>query len=411
MTTSPTDRTATDGARGMPPGAERDPIVLLILGTSLLMGAGSVVFTMLPELQSEVGFPTWGFGLIAGVFFATSLLAQLVLARMADRGHARVLLTAAIGLGVCGLVLMAVGDSLLELTLARGIGGLATGCWAPAARATAISGRPDQTARRLSYIAMGDTSGLVIGPLVGALLAGLFSVDVAFLFFAVLIALLSPVLFRLPITEVRSDTTGTPLRTLARRRPVLQSVALAMALFLPVGLYETIWGKHLFNLGGSTFIVGLSVAAYGLPYVLVAPIGGRLGDRFGSARVALIGAGALVAITVATGFPRNYWVLLGFGVVEAAISAVAYPNALAAVSRACSEDEQATAQGLAGGASIAGAGLMALLAGPIFDLAGPIAAFSTTAALVGVVALAAAAVDRSAFAVAPQPTRTEELSA
>ena len=401
VTASSSDQTPiteSDRAEAVSKQAGSDPIVLLVIGTSLLMGAGSVVFTMLPALQQEVGFPTWGFGLIAGVFFAASLVAQLVLARQADRGRARLLLTAAIGLGVFGLVLMAVGDSLLELTIARGIGGLATGAWAPAARAIAISGRPDQPARRLSYIAMADTSGLVIGPLLGAALAGLYSPDVAFVVFASMIGLLTPVLFRLPIVEAKPETPGSPLLGLLGRRPVLQSVALAAALFLPVGLYETIWGKHLFNLGGTTFIVGLSVAAYGLPYVLVAPIGGRLGDRYGSLRVALLGAGGLVLITVVTGFQRNLWVLLGIGVLEAAVSAIAYPNALAAVSRASRDEEQATAQGLAGGASIAAAGLMALLAGPVFDQGGPIAAFAVTAGLVAVIALVAASLDRTAFA-------------
>ena len=144
----------------------RDPIVVLIGGTSLLMASGSMIFTLLPSLQDRVGFATWGFGLIAGVFFASSLAAQLLLARYADQGRAKAMLVSALVLGVLGLLLMAFGNSLAELTIARGIGGLATGCWAPAARAVAIAGRPTQTARRLSYIAMGDTSGLVVGPLV-----------------------------------------------------------------------------------------------------------------------------------------------------------------------------------------------------------------------------------------------------
>lgn len=380
-----------DGGRG------RDPIILLIAGTSLLMGAGSMVFTLLPALQEQVGFATWGFGLIAGVFFATSLLAQLVLARLADRGHTKTLLVAAIVLAVLALILMAYGDSLLQLTLARGIGGLATGCWAPAARATAIARHPERTARRLSYIAMGDTSGLVIGPLVGALLAELFSIRAAFLIFAGLVVLLSPVLFTSPIAEVTGTPSTTRLSQLVRRRSVLQAVVLGVALFLPVGMYETIWGKHISNLGGSTFVIALSVVFYGLPYMVMAPIGGRLGDRIGPARVALIGASALVVVTVITGLPRNYWVLIAVGVIEAAISAVAYPNALAAVSHAVSDREQATAQGLAGGASIAGAGMMALISGPVFDFAGPLPTFCTAAGLVAVGAIIAFRLDPTAF--------------
>lgn len=362
-----------------------------------------MIFTLLPALQEQVGFATWGFGLIAGVFFAASLAAQLLLARFADQGRAKTMLITAVLLGVLGLVLMAYGNSLIQLTIARGIGGLATGCWAPAARATAIARRPEHTARRLSYIAMGDTSGLVIGPLVGSLLATVFSIRVAFLVFAVSIVFLLPIIFTSSIVEVTGKTTTTKITELVSRRPVLQAVVLGVALFLPVGMYETIWGKHISNLGGSTFVIAISVAFYGLPYMVMAPIGGRLGDRFGPARVAILGSVALVVVTVITGLPRSYWLLIPVGVVEAAISAIAYPNALAAVSRAASAREQATAQGLAGGASIAGAGAMALVAGPVFEFAGPFATFSTTAAFVAVGALVAYRLDPSAFIRLPEP--------
>ncbi|MEM9654050.1 MAG: MFS transporter [Actinomycetota bacterium] len=396
-----TRKTGPDTGRTQAPltgQSGRDPIVLLIAGTSLLMASGSMVFTLLPALQDEVDFPTWGFGVIAGVFFASSLVAQLFLARFADRGRAKAMLVSAALLAVLGLLLMAYGSTLTQLTIARGIGGLATGCWAPAARATAIAGRPDQTARRLSYIAMGDTSGLVIGPLVGAALVAAFSLRTAFIVFAVLALLLLPLIFVSNIVEVSRTSTTTRLTDLVTRRPVLQAVVLGVALFLPVGMYETVWGKHISNLGGSTFVIALSVALYGLPYMIMAPIGGRLGDRLGPARVAIFGSVALVIVTVITGVPRNYWILIPVGVIEAGISAIAYPNALAAVSKAASRQEQATAQGLAGGASIAGAGVMALISGPVFEFAGPFATFSTAAALVAVGALVAFRMDPAAFA-------------
>ncbi|MGH1488372.1 MAG: MFS transporter [Acidimicrobiales bacterium] len=381
--------------------SRHDPIVLLVVGSSLLMGSGSVVFTLLPSMQEKVGFPTWGFGLIAGVFFASSLIAQLSLARFADRGYTKALLIGAILLGVASLVWLAFGDSLAELTLARGLGGLAAGCWGPAARAMAIAKRPDRTATRLSYIAVGDTSGLVAGPLFGSFLASQFSIQAAFLVFAGLILLLTPVLFTSPVNrEVVASGAGelgTGLLVLLKQRAVRQAMLLAVALFLPVGLYETIWAKHISNLGGSPYIIALSVAMYGLPYMVVAPFGGRLGDKVGSGRVALLGAAGLVAITFVTGLPRNYWALLVLGVIEASISAIAYTNALAAMSKACSPQQQAAGQGLAGAASIGGAGFMALLAGPLFAFSGPIAAFSVAAALVAVGAIVAYLLDPQAL--------------
>jgi predicted MFS family arabinose efflux permease len=121
---------------------------------------------------------------------------------------------------------------------------------------------------------------------------------------------------------------------------------------------------------------------YGLPYALIAPLGGRLGDRVGPFQVALAGTGFLAVVTVLTGLPQNLWVLLPIGVVEAVVSSVAYPNALSAMSRACTPREQATGQGIAGGVALAGAGVMALTAGPLFDRYGPATTFAATGALV-----------------------------
>jgi len=190
------------------------------------------------------------------------------------------------------------------------------------------------------------------------------------------------------------DEAAAPTRlvTLLARPPTAQATLLAVAFFLPVGFYETIWAKHSTNLGGSSTVIALSVALYGLPYMLVAPIGGRLGDRIGSARLAQRGTIGLVAITAVTGIPRGYWILIGLGVIEAVISAVAYPNAQAAMSRACAPSEKATGQGLAGAASIAGAGAMVLLAGLLFEFGGATVAFAATAALVGLGAGAAAVI-------------------
>ncbi len=363
--------------------AGRDPLVPLVLGTAVLMASGSVIFTLLPAMQTEIGFPTWGFGLIAGTFFLFSLIAQLTLSRLADSGEAKLLLLSAIVVGVAGLVWMALATSLWQLVAARGLSGFAAGAWGPAARAVVIVGHGKSTGRRLGYVASGETGGLVVGPLIGSLLAAWLSSDAAFVGFALLVVLLVPMVARVAVAESDEPTSEAPRPwRMIRRKPVQQAAALAVILFSPVGLYETIWGKYVLDLGGSTFIIGLSVAMYGLPYALIAPLGGRLGDRVGPFRVALAGTGFLAVVTVLTGLPRNLWVLLPIGVVEAVISSVAYPNALSAMSRACTPREQATGQGIAGGAALAGAGVMALIAGPLFDRFGPATTFAVTGALV-----------------------------
>ncbi len=382
------------------PASEPDPIWLLVAGTVMLMGAGAAVFTLMADLQETLGFAEWGFGAIASSFFLSSLVAQVGLASLADRGHARHMLLGALVLSIASLIWFAFAKGLVGLVAARALQGFAFGIWAPAARATAVRGETTRAGERLGLIATGETSALVVGPLLAAGLASFTDLRTAYLVFAGLVAVtLVGVRSRARPDQARPGTENGPLRPLAslsllRHRPSLQAAVLAFALFLPVGLYETVWADYVQELGGSTTIIALSVAIYGFPYAIVAPFGGRLGDRVGSVRVALVGSVLLAIITLLTGLPRTLWMLFAIGAVEATINACAYPNALAAMAHSCGEDDKAAGQGLAGGAGIAGAGVMALAAGPLWQWAGPTWSFAAAASLVATGGITAWAIGR-----------------
>ena len=101
--------------------------------------ANSVIFALLSNLQDKFGFSDSGLGLIAGSGFFVGLVGQVLLAPLADRGHAKTLVLAGLATAVLGSVLFAVANSLWMLVGARMIVGLSNSLYGPAARAIVIS--------------------------------------------------------------------------------------------------------------------------------------------------------------------------------------------------------------------------------------------------------------------------------
>lgn len=351
----------------------------------VLLSGGALVFTLLADLQAEVGFPDYGLGLIAFSFFAASLVVQVSLARLADSGEARKLLVAGVVLSVVALVWFGLADSLTGLVAARALGGAGAGCFEPAAKALVCVGRKEDAGRRLGILTSAQTAGLVVGPVIGASIADTTgSLSAAFFGFAGLSALMLPLIFWIPVTESdeRTSESVSPF-DLLQRPPVQRAVLITVALTAPVGMYEVVWSPLLRDMGASTTLIGISVALYGLPFLLAAPIGGVLGDRIGAERVSLRGGIVMVGVVMCMGFARSIPVLMVIGVIEAIVNASSIPNAAAAISRSTAKSEQATGQGLAGGASMIGIAAMTLIAGWMYGAVGQTGVFLFTAAVSG----------------------------
>ena len=105
-------------------------VALFVLTASL-----GVVFTLLAALQDDLGFASSSLGLIAGATFFAAVFAQIWLAPFADRGHARVLMVAAVIVTALASIWFALATSVFELVAARVLAGLGIGAFQPAARA------------------------------------------------------------------------------------------------------------------------------------------------------------------------------------------------------------------------------------------------------------------------------------
>jgi MFS family permease len=411
---TPPPGTGTAGASSRPP--ESLPVRglwPLFVGSFFLAAGGGLIFPLLAELQEAHELPTWGLGVISALFFAGSVVGQLLLAPLGDRGHARALLLVGAAANVAALVWFAFATELWQFSLARGISGLATGMFLPAARASLVRADPARAGLLLGRFAGTETGGFVLGPVLGTVIFQLFGLQAPFLVVAAFVVVVLVVLTRvvLPGTTVgdplatvsgSGDPGGpapSPLRAafasldLLRHRGVVVAVLLQLSVFLPVGIYDSLWARYLDDRGASTLLIGVGLSLYGLPFVLAAPKGGRLADRLGPVRSTTLGMVVVVPATAAYGLLAAPMVIIGLALVEAVGNATAVPGAQTAMARSCPPHRQSAGQGLAGAVSMLGAGVAAGIAAPVYEAVGPEWLFTGAAVLMGLLVVGARRLD------------------
>lgn len=372
--------------------AERLPWHPVLVPSALVAGASLAMFPLFPELQARHGISTASLGLIAAAGFVATLIAEMGLAPLADRGRARVLLVGgAVAAGV-SLVLVAAADDVATLVLSRLVGGVGYGAWLPAASALVVRASPARAGEQLGRLYAAELLGLAVGPLLAAL--GLGWIDLTPTMAVGALALLVAAAWAARTREPGIDhAPATPPPRLAfdllGTATVRRAVLLAVAFWLPIGAYDAIWSRFVADLGASTALVGLSYTLFALPFAVVAPLAGRLADRLGGPRAALRGFAVLLPVVVSFGFVDQVWVVIGLGVVESTGQAIASTAAAAAMARAVSGDRVGSGQGLARAAGGIVAAVAALVAAPVYDTLGRAVLFPATAASVVLVLVAA----------------------
>jgi predicted MFS family arabinose efflux permease len=370
---------------------------LIFVSTFVLNASTSVIFALISDLQDATGQSTSSLGLIAGTGFVVGLIAGLVVAPLADRGRAKRLLLSGLGLAAIGGIGFAVAETLPMLLASRALVGAAAGCFIPAARAIAASIDPTRSGENLGRLARVDLAGFATGPIIGSLLFEVVGLRGTFIFFAVVAAAALVLLAPRPLPSLpTSAESSRPSLVLLRHRRVLVATLLALALFLPVGVFDSLWDRYLTDLGGSNLLVGLTFALFALPFVTLTAPAGRLADRLGHVRISLWGLAVLVPCLALYGVFKSIPVLVLLPMVEAVAQAATVPASQAAMAAACPPGRAAAGQGLATSAQLAGAALAALLAAPIYENLGPGILFAGTAAVVAALAATAWALSTAA---------------
>jgi MFS family permease len=344
---------------------------VLLISTAALSASNSVIFALIASLQDEYGFGDVGLGIIAATGFATSFVVQLLMSPLADRGHTKRLLQIGTVLSVVGNLVFATGGSLGQFALGRALVGAAFGCFAPAARALIASLAAEHAAQRLGRISAAELAGFAVGPALGGALAGPLGLRWPFVVFAASAVAAFVMLSTVQIVAVRAG--GAPQRLafdLLRNRQVLVAVLLCLSLALPVGLYDALWARFLGDIGAAEWLVGLSLTAYAVPFVVLASAGGRLADRRGAIPVALAGLWIVAPLTASYGLASVPLIPIALGTAEAIAQAAANPAAWAALAAAAPPGRAGAAQGLAGAVMVAMNAVVALVASAAYGVLG-----------------------------------------
>lgn len=390
------------------PPDRRPGVAFWVLAAAVFVQANGLgaIFPLLARIQQAHHLPTWGLGLMSGASFLATFAAQVRLRGVLDGPRARPVLLIGLALATAGPLWFSVAGSLGSLTAARALSGAGYAILMPAALRCAGQGSAGALrGRRLGLVSSAQMAGIVTGPLVGTglyELAGLAAPfqAVAGASAAVMVgALLLPSVGTAGVAGAGSkmpgdqltgpEVAGNPARPRLGSPAVVALLALAVASQIPNGLYDSLWSRLLTDRGASTGLIGLSLAIYGVPFMLLAPLGGRLAARRSPLPWAVAGLGASSVFLLLYGLIHQVPVILVMGVLEACAQAVAVPGGFAAVASAFPQRWAATGQAWYSAAGTAAAGVSSVAGAALYGGFGPGVVFSAGAIACGAFLVAA----------------------
>ena len=345
----------------------------IVIGVAAASIGGIVA--ILGELRDELGFEDSEIGVLVTAGFLAAFLAQVTLARYADRGYGRQMATAGVALSAAALLTMVVADDIVTWTLARGALGFAGGLIMPGLRRAATVLDPERVGENLGRLIVGEVTGFLIGPMLSALLVEVGDIRTPFLVMGLGMVLFLPVVWRLPPDRGEIDEARRSSYDLLRIRRLQGALLVIFGYFSLIGAWESVMPVMFKDRGGGSMETAIAFTLLAVPILFLSPLAGRTADRVGPPRIAVAGM-AVVALGTTTfgllpGLIYPVILMVIFGIADA----FAFTAGQVAVSRAVPEQRQAAALGLMGAVEVLGAALTALPAALIYDSHGEKAAW------------------------------------
>jgi MFS family permease len=355
-------------------------ILTLQIAMGVLAAGYGVMFTMLDDWRTAYGIQETGLSMIIAVGFFTSFVAQLTIAPFADRGHARKLMTVGMAANAIGALLMAFGASLPAFLLGRFIMGVGAGIAIPAIKRIVIVSDPENMGGNLGRGVSIEVGGFAIGPVIAALTVDSINLAAPFILIAVLIAITGVIIARLSITEtaIEDRTDERFAIDLLKNRAVLGSILVGLALFVMIGVYDSLWVIIMDDLKAPHWVGNAGVALFGLPWIFFGALGGRIAQKHGPLRVSAFGLALGSLYMTSYGFMTMPYFMLGVGLTQSMVDSLTVTGIGVAVAQATPPERQAGASGLLGGMQTLTGGVAAMFAGTMYEHFGQKFAFTAT---------------------------------
>ncbi|CAI0718924.1 multidrug efflux MFS transporter [Serratia quinivorans] len=268
--------------------------------------AMSQILPFLPLYVEQLGvsghqsLSIWSGLVFSGTFLVSALVSPLW-GSLADRkGRKLMLLRASLGMAVV-IALQGMVTNVYQLFALRALMGLTSG-YIPNAMALVASQVPrDKSGWALGTLSTGPVTGVIVGPLLGGLMADHLGLRVVFFVTAVLMF----VSFLITLFLIKERHIEVKKADRLSGKAVFQSLpypTLIVTLFISTLMIQlanssispilTLFIKDLSGDSGNlAFISGMIAAVPGVAALMSAPRLGRLGDRIGTARILLAALG------------------------------------------------------------------------------------------------------------------------
>lgn len=349
-----------------------------ILSACLSAGYG-VLFTVVGDYRESYGISEFAIGWIIGIGFIAGFLAQILIAPIGDRGHARTLVLAGVAINAIGLVMMGFGEDATTLTAGRIVSGLAIGAANPAIRRIVVISEPEHIGRNLGRLLSADVFGFALGPAISAVLVGPFGLSAPFLVIAAVSLITVAATLGVRVEENVVETGPRLALDLLRDRSFAGAIVLGATAFLMIGAFDALWDVVHVDLGTPNWLANLGITLFAIPLIILGPIGGKLAQDIGPFRVASVGLLVGSAFMALYGYLPSGEAIVGFSLGHAVNDGLTFAAAGVAVGVTVSSDRQAGAQGVLGAAQALMAGIMAVVTGGLYQWVGRAPAYTAAA--------------------------------
>jgi MFS family permease len=349
-----------------------------VLSGTVTLGYGSI-YALLADLRDKYGFSEAQLGVITAAGFLTGLLAQLFLARQADRGRSAAMVRGGLLAATAAMVGSAIAGSFWTFLISRILLGLGSGAVAPAIRRIVVADSAERLGHNLGRLASFELAGFVLGPVVSAVIAQFFGIRAPFIGLAVvfLAALIASNLLNLSAGPQSEESRV--IRRLLRIPAIRAALASCVAFYITIGVFEAVWAVLLRDKGASTWLIGLTLSLFTVPMIFLAPLGGRMAQRRGPMRVAAVSIAAATACTFSYGVLPSLWMLLAVSLLHAFADSFTMPANSVAAAMAGSVQDASSSQGLLGATGLAAAGVSGLASGYAYEHFGRASLFTGAA--------------------------------
>ncbi|MDR0199923.1 MAG: MFS transporter [Streptococcaceae bacterium] len=292
-----------------------------------MAGVGfSAIMPFLPLYIAQLGhFNKSTLNILSSVTFAVTFIMTAIISpvwgRLADKyGRRPMLLRASLGMAIV-IGTMAFVTQVWELVALRAFQGLFGGFISNATALIATQTPKEKAGRALGILVTGTTSGQLMGPLIGGIIASVVGYRGSFLFTGTLL-FLAFLLTVFLVTETHKPGELIDEKEKPASFKTLQNKNLLIGLFLTTTVIQLVntsinpimalFVREINHTNWpTTLIVGIVAAMPGISTIIAAPRFGKLGDKIGPQYVMMAGFGLAFLVQGATAFAGTVFILMG----------------------------------------------------------------------------------------------------